>query len=155
MSLMRDAGLTPRIDPAGNIFALLHSSTNEQAAQPANLPILVGSHIDSVPNGGNFDGDLGSLAAIEAVRTLTSTGVRTRHPLEVVVWAEEEGAAYGRSLSGSRAVVGEFPSSELALVVDGVAKADAIRALQVGQRWRSGRPHWGHSAGTSPSESSK
>ena len=129
MSLMRDAGLTPRIDPAGNIFGRLQSSTNPQPRQPASLPILVGSHIDSVPNGGNFDGDLGSLAAIEAVRTLTAAGVRTRHPLEVVVWAEEEGAAYGRSLSGSRAVAGEFPSSELALVVDGVAKADAIRRI--------------------------
>jgi N-carbamoyl-L-amino-acid hydrolase len=129
MSLMRDAGLAPRIDPAGNIFARLQSSTNEPARQPANLPILVGSHIDSVPNGGNFDGDLGSLAAIEAVRMLTSTGVRTRHPLEVVVWAEEEGAAYGRSLSGSRAVVGELPSSELELVVDGVTKGDAIRRI--------------------------
>jgi N-carbamoyl-L-amino-acid hydrolase len=126
MSLMRDAGLTPRIDPAGNIFARLQSPTNDQ---PDNQPILVGSHIDSVPNGGNFDGDLGSLAAIEAVRLVQAAGVRTRHPLEVVVWAEEEGAAYGRSLSGSRAVAGDFPSSELALVVDGVAKSDAIRRI--------------------------
>jgi beta-ureidopropionase / N-carbamoyl-L-amino-acid hydrolase len=128
-SLMRDAGLTPRIDPAGNIFARLQASSNGQPRQPDNLPILVGSHIDSVPNGGNFDGDLGSLAAIEAVRALAAAGARTRHPLEVVVWAEEEGAAFGRSLSGSRAVAGDFPSSELALVVDGVAKADAIRRI--------------------------
>jgi N-carbamoyl-L-amino-acid hydrolase len=126
MSLMRETGLTPRVDPAGNIFAA--------AAQPSTdgdreRPILFGSHIDSVPSGGNFDGDLGSLAAIEVVRTLKTAGVRTRHPLEVVVWAEEEGSAYGRSLSGSRAFAGQFPAEELALVVNGVTKADAIRRI--------------------------
>ena len=61
---MRAAGLEPRIDTAANIFAT-------RAGTDATLkPILFGSHIDSVPSGGNFDGDLGSLAAIEAVRTL-------------------------------------------------------------------------------------
>jgi N-carbamoyl-L-amino-acid hydrolase len=82
-----------------------------------------------VPSGGNFDGDLGSLAAIEVVRTLRKAGVRMRHPLEVVVWAEEEGAAYGRSLSGSRAVAGQFPADELALSVNGITKGDAIRRI--------------------------
>jgi N-carbamoyl-L-amino-acid hydrolase len=124
MSLMRDAGLTPRVDQAGNIFGRADGATDPTAG-----PILFGSHIDSVPDGGNFDGDLGSLAAIEALRALRAGGTRTRHPLEVVVWAEEEGAAYGRSLSGSRAVVGEFPASELDLVVGGVSKADAIRRI--------------------------
>jgi beta-ureidopropionase / N-carbamoyl-L-amino-acid hydrolase len=125
MSLMREAGLSPRVDPAGNIFG------SSPAAQPPSTarPILFGSHIDSVPSGGNFDGDLGSLAAIEVVRALRAAGVRTQHPLEVVVWAEEEGAAYGRSLSGSRAVVGQFPADELALSVSGVTKADAIRRI--------------------------
>jgi N-carbamoyl-L-amino-acid hydrolase len=125
MSLMREAGLTPRVDPAGNIFA----SVSGPAPTGSERPILFGSHIDSVPSGGNFDGDLGSLAAIEAVRTLDAAGVRTGHPLEVVVWAEEEGSAYGRSLSGSRAVAGQFPAEELSLVVNGVAKADGIRRI--------------------------
>ncbi|MGH9315251.1 MAG: Zn-dependent hydrolase [Vicinamibacterales bacterium] len=128
MSLMREAGLFPYVDPAGNIFASV-SRTRDSIVRGSDRPILFGSHIDSVPSGGNFDGDLGSLAAIEAVRTLHAAGVRTRHPLEVVVWAEEEGSAYGRSLSGSRAVAGEFPWSELDLVVNGVSKADAIRRI--------------------------
>jgi N-carbamoyl-L-amino-acid hydrolase len=125
MSLMRDAGLTPRIDPAGNILA----RSARSPGRASRAPILFGSHIDSVPSGGNFDGDLGSLAAIEAVRVLHEAGIVTRHPLEVVVWAEEEGAAYGRSLSGSRAADGELPSSELDLVVNGVRKAEAIRSI--------------------------
>ena len=86
MDLMRAAGLEPRIDAAGNIFG-------RRAGQRRALkPILFGSHIDSVPSGGNFDGDLGSLSAIEVVRTLKDRGVTTRHPLEIVVWSNEEGA---------------------------------------------------------------
>jgi beta-ureidopropionase / N-carbamoyl-L-amino-acid hydrolase len=126
MSLMREAGLTTRIDPAGNIFGASRAATSDGGAA---RPILFGSHIDSVPSGGNFDGDLGSLAAIEAVRTLNAAGVRTTHPLEVVVWAEEEGSAYGRSLSGSRAMAGLFPAEELDLVVNGIKKADAIKRI--------------------------
>jgi beta-ureidopropionase / N-carbamoyl-L-amino-acid hydrolase len=127
MSLMREAGLTTRVDPAGNIFgAFRPSGTNDRGSA---RPILFGSHIDSVPSGGNFDGDLGSLAAIEVVRTLNAAGVRTRHPLEVVVWAEEEGSAYGRSLSGSRAMAGQFPSEELDLVVNGIKKAEGITRI--------------------------
>ncbi len=85
MDLMRGAGLTPRIDPACNIFAA-------RAGAPAGArPILIGSHIDSVPGGGNFDGALGSLAAIEAARAIGASGLTTRHPVEVVVWAHEEG----------------------------------------------------------------
>ena len=90
MDLMRAAGLEPRIDAAGNIFARRNGS------DAALGPILFGSHIDSVPSGGNFDGDLGSLAAIEAVRRLGEARVTTRHPLEMVVWAHEEGGAFGR-----------------------------------------------------------
>jgi N-carbamoyl-L-amino-acid hydrolase len=83
--LMEAAGLKPRVDAAGNIFA-------RGAGSDASLaPVLFGSHIDSVPNGGNFDGDLGSLAAIEVIQTLHEAGVTTRRPLEIVVWANEEG----------------------------------------------------------------
>jgi len=127
VSLMREAGLTSRVDPAGNIFGT--SRPSDAGGRGSERPILFGSHIDSVPSGGNFDGDLGSLAAIEVVRTLRAAGVQTRHPLEVVVWAEEEGSAYGRSLSGSRAMAGQFPADELELTVNGVKKADAIRRI--------------------------
>jgi len=74
MGLMREAGLEVRVDPAGNIFG--------RRAGSANLPVLLfGSHVDSVPHGGNFDGDVGSLGAIEVVRALNEQKVKTWHGL--------------------------------------------------------------------------
>jgi N-carbamoyl-L-amino-acid hydrolase len=106
IGLMRDAGLEVRIDPAGNIFG--------RRAGSENLPvILFGSHIDSVPRGGNFDGDVGSMGAIEAVRAMNDRGVRTRHPLEVVIWTNEEGHHFGRGLFGSSAAAGLLPPEVL------------------------------------------
>src|SRR5438034_1307617 len=78
MKLLEAAGLKPRIDPAGNILARRDGSDNGLA------PVLFGSHTDSVPNGGNFDGDLGSLAAIEVIQTLNEARITTRRPLEIV-----------------------------------------------------------------------
>ena len=77
----------------------------------ARKPILFGSHIDSVPEGGNYDGDVGSLSAIEVAKTLQENGTQTRHPLEVVIFQNEEGG-----LVGSRAISGELEAKELALV---------------------------------------
>jgi N-carbamoyl-L-amino-acid hydrolase len=97
--LMREAGLDVRVDPAGNLFG--------RRAGSANLPvILFGSHIDSVPRGGHFDGNVGSLGAIEVIRAMNEHGVRTRHPLEVVVWTNEEGHHFGKGLFGSSAAAG-------------------------------------------------
>lgn len=79
MSLMREAGLEPRIDAAGNIFA------RREGRDRTAAPILFGSHIDSVPQGGNFDGDLGSLSAVEAIEVLRARGHVTRRALEIVV----------------------------------------------------------------------
>lgn len=103
MDLMRAAGLNPRVDAAGNIFG------TRAGSQPSLKPILFGSHVDSVPEGGNFDGNVGSLAAIEVAQSLGEQNVRTRHPLEVAVWANEEGGLYG-----SRAVSGQLTTPELA-----------------------------------------
>ena len=89
MQLMRDAGLEPQIDTAGNIHGV------RQGSRPGSKPIMFGSHIDSVPNGGNFDGELGSLAAIEVIRALRDAKIQTHHPLEVVVWSNEEGGTIG------------------------------------------------------------
>lgn len=90
---MKQAGLTPRIDTAGNIFARVRGSN-------ATLkPILIGSHIDSVPDGGNFDGAYGSFSAIEVARTLLEKRITTRHPIDVVVWQNEEGGTFGSKLA--------------------------------------------------------
>ena len=85
MDLMRSAGLEPRVDAAGNI------TTVRKGSEPMLKPILFGSHIDSVPGGGNFDGDLGSMAAIEVMHTLMDHNVSTRHPLQMYIWQNEEG----------------------------------------------------------------
>jgi len=123
LGLMGTAGLAPRIDAAGNIFGA------RAGTDPSLPPILFGSHIDSVPSGGNFDGDLGSLSALGAMEALAAAGVRTRHPLEMVVWAHEEGVAFGRALACSRIVAGDFKPADLDEVWNGMRRADAIRRI--------------------------
>ncbi len=99
MELMKDAGLQVRVDAAGNIFG--HRDGSEK------LPvILFGSHIDSVLHGGNFDGDVGSMSAIEVLRSLGAAKVKTRHPLEAVVWTNEEGNHFGVGTMGSGIAAG-------------------------------------------------
>src|SRR5256886_14930057 len=105
MGLMRAAKLDVSIDAAGNLIG-------KRAGSDPNLkPILFGSHIDSVPEGGNYDGDVGSLGAIEVAQTLAENNFFTRHPLEVVIFQNEEGG-----LIGSRAMDGELTERELDLV---------------------------------------
>jgi len=99
IGLMKDAGLSIRIDPAGNIFGYRDGSQK--------LPvILFGSHIDSVVHGGNYDGDVGSLGAIEVIRALNESSTKTRHPLEVVIWTNEEGNHFGIGTLGSGVAAG-------------------------------------------------
>src|SRR5215467_11219898 len=75
MGLIREAGATPRVDAAGNIRARREGTVAGLKA------IVIGSHIDSVPGGGNFDGDVGSLGAVEVLRTLNAAKAPLRHPL--------------------------------------------------------------------------
>ena len=103
--LMRAARLDPHIDAAGNIIG------RRAGRDPRLPPLLFGSHIDSVPDGGNYDGDVGSLGAIEVAQTLAENAVATRHPLEVIVFQNEEGG-----LIGSRALSGDLTARELDLV---------------------------------------
>ena len=93
LDLFRQAGLQPRVDAAGNIVGRL------DGAEPALPPIVIGSHVDSVTDGGNFDGPVGSFGAIEVARTLRTQQVRLRHPVEVVVWQNEEGGTIGSKLA--------------------------------------------------------
>ncbi len=113
MGLMRAAGLDPHIDTAGNI------SATRPGTDPSLSPILFGSHIDSVPGGGNFDGDLGSMAAIEVMHTLQDHSVKTRHPLRMYIWQNEEGG-----LIGSHAAYGDAP--DLARQFNGITLADGL-----------------------------
>ena len=104
MGLMREAGLRTEIDVAGNIIG------RRAGTDATRKPILFGSHIDSVPEGGNYDGDVGSMGALEAVRVLEENHVATRHPLEMVIFQNEEGG-----VAGSRAMIGEVKEKDLAL----------------------------------------
>ena len=105
VGLMRAAKLDVSIDAAGNLIGRRAGSDNQLR------PILFGSHIDSVPEGGNYDGDVGSLGAIEVAQTLAEKNIVTQHPLEVVIFQNEEGG-----LIGSRAMDGELTERELDLV---------------------------------------
>ena len=102
LDFFRAAGLEPRIDAAGNILGRLPGTS------PSLPPILIGSHIDSVTDGGNFDGPVGSFGAIEVTRSLRDQNIRLRHPLEVVVFQNEEGGTIG-----SKAMIGALPESDL------------------------------------------
>jgi N-carbamoyl-L-amino-acid hydrolase len=102
LDLFREAGLNPRIDTAGNIFGRL------DGADRSLKPILIGSHVDSVTDGGNFDGPLGSFGAIEVARSLREQNVRLRHPLHTVVWSNEEGGTVG-----SRCAIGHVTPADL------------------------------------------
>src|SRR5688572_22866706 len=117
--LMQDAGLEVRIDTAGNILG-------RRAGTDSKLPpIMIGSHIDSVPGGGNYDGDVGSLGAIEVAQTLKERGVRLKHPLEVVVFADEEGGTVG-----SMAMAGHLEPDALDIKShSGKTIRDGIRAI--------------------------
>lgn len=94
MSLMKQAGLEVRIDPAGNIVG------SRPGSDPSLKPLLIGSHIDSVPEGGNYDGDVGSLSAIEVAQILKEKNIKLRHPLEVIIFQNEEGGTVGSQAIG-------------------------------------------------------
>lgn len=93
LDLFREAGLAPRIDAAGNIFGRLSGT------DPSLPSILIGSHVDSVTDGGNFDGPVGSFGAIEVARSLREQQVRLRRSVDVVVWQNEEGGTIGSKLA--------------------------------------------------------
>ena len=107
MELMAQAGLQVRMDAAGNIIG-------RRDGTDRNAPVIaLGSHVDTVPSGGKYDGALGVLAAIEAARTLDDHGISTRHPLEVLVFSNEEGTTFNRWLLGSRAMAGTWDQDDL------------------------------------------
>ncbi len=116
ISLMRQAGLEIRIDPAGNIIGRKEGTT------PGLPAIALGSHTDTVPSGGKYDGALGVMGAIECVQALADANVALRHPVETLVFTNEEGTRFHRWLIGSRAMAGMLePEDFTAVDDDGVA----------------------------------
>ncbi len=107
-----EAGCRVRVDSVGNIFA---RRAGRRGAVPA---VAAGSHLDSQPAAGRFDGALGVLAALEVVRTLNDHGVVTELPLELVSWTNEEGCRFAPSMMGSGVFTGRFDAARMAAIAD-------------------------------------
>ena len=106
------AGLTVRADAMGNMFA------RRPGRDPARLPVLMGSHLDSQPSGGKFDGALGVLAGLEVMRTLDDLGITTEAPVELVNWTDEEGSRFGSAMMGSGVWAGVFDQAATEAMAD-------------------------------------
>ncbi|MBY6270310.1 Zn-dependent hydrolase, partial [Parageobacillus thermoglucosidasius] len=106
-SYMKEAGLAVYEDAVGNLIGRKEGKEKDAPA------VLVGSHIDSVYNGGMFDGPLGVLAAVEVLQTMSERGVKTKHPIEVVAFTDEEGARFSYGMIGSRGMAGTLSEEEL------------------------------------------
>ncbi len=111
IQLLQDRKLKVTVDPIGNIFA------RRKGKDEAKPPILLGSHIDSVPNGGKYDGMLGVLVALEIIEMLDEHQVETNHPIELVSFTAEEPNPYGLSTLGSRTLTGKLRYEDLIGVV--------------------------------------
>lgn len=108
----QEAGCTVRVDRMGNIFARRPGRDDSLA------PVIAGSHLDTQPTGGKFDGVYGVLAALEVVRSLNDDGVTTETPVEVVVWTNEEGARFSPAMIGSGVWAGEFDIDDAHAIAD-------------------------------------
>lgn len=95
-------GMTMGLDKLGNMFA---RREGEDSSLP---PVMVGSHLDTQPTGGKYDGVLGVLAGLEIIRTLNDTGIKTKHPIEVVNWTNEEGARFSPPMMASSVFAGMY-----------------------------------------------
>jgi N-carbamoyl-L-amino-acid hydrolase len=98
---MRQAGLRVTVDQMGNIFG-------ERGGEPGRAPVMMGSHVDSVPTGGKYDGQLGVLCALEVIRTLNDQRTRTRHPVTLVIFTNEEGARFQPAMIASGVMAGKI-----------------------------------------------
>jgi beta-ureidopropionase / N-carbamoyl-L-amino-acid hydrolase len=98
---MREAGLRVSVDQMGNIFG-------ERAGSELLPPVMMGSHVDSVPTGGKYDGQLGVLCALEAIRSLNDARIRTRHPVTLVIFTNEEGARFQPAMIASGVMAGKI-----------------------------------------------
>ena len=121
----RDAGLTVRVDQVGNIIA------RRAGVDESRSPIMTGSHLDTQPLGGRFDGSYGVLAGLEVVRTLNDAGVDTLAPIDIVNWTDEEGVRFGAGTIGSRVFSGRYRLDEALGKVDadGVTVGEALTRI--------------------------
>jgi beta-ureidopropionase / N-carbamoyl-L-amino-acid hydrolase len=121
----RDAGLTVRWDAVGNIFA------RRPGSDPLAAPVVMGSHLDSQPSGGKFDGAYGVMAGLEVVRTLNDRRIATRAPIEVASWTNEEGSRFVPVMMGSGVFAGAFRVEHVLAAedTDGISAGQALKDI--------------------------
>ncbi|MDM5206740.1 Zn-dependent hydrolase [Cytobacillus kochii] len=122
--VMRDYGLTVSEDGVGNIFGKLAGEVNGPS-------VLIGSHFDSVPHGGDYDGPAGVIAGLEVAKLFQENGIKPKYPLEVVALVEEEGSRFGGGLMGSRSITGKLTDQTFRELADsqGVSTVEAMKSI--------------------------
>jgi beta-ureidopropionase / N-carbamoyl-L-amino-acid hydrolase len=135
----REAGCTVTVDRMGNIFA------RRQGRNSSLPPVITGSHIDSQPTGGRFDGIYGVMAALEVVRTLNELGLATEAPVDIVSWTNEEGSRFSPCMLGSGVFAGVFPLTFGHGVRDAEGRTVGEELARIG--YRGDRPETGHPVG--------
>jgi len=119
------AGMSIRVDAIGNIFA------RRPGTDDSLPPVMTGSHLDTQPSGGKFDGAYGVLAGLEVVRRLNELGIRTRAPIEVAAWTNEEGSRFVPTMMGSGVFTAVYAAEKMHAQkdVDGISVGDALNAI--------------------------
>lgn len=119
---MIEAGMIVREDAAGNLIG------SYEGQEPSAPVVVTGSHIDTVAQGGKFDGALGVLSAIEAVQSMHEQGIQPKHTIEVIAFSDEEGSRFGFGMIGSRALAGTLKQEDLTYQDEqGISIAEAMR----------------------------
>jgi len=124
----REAGMSVTVDQIGNVFM------RRAGSNPALPPVVAGSHIDTQPTGGKFDGNYGVLAALEVVRTLNDHGIRTAAPIEVAFWTNEEGSRFVPVMMGSGVFCGAFSLEHAYAAKDVDGKSVGEELARIGYR---------------------
>jgi N-carbamoyl-L-amino-acid hydrolase len=121
---MREAGLSITVDQMGNIFG-------QRAGDPGLPPVMMGSHVDSVPTGGRYDGQLGVLCGLEVIRSLDDAKVRTRHPVTLAIFTNEEGARFQPAMIASGVMAGKIALEDAynARDKDGIRLVDELERI--------------------------
>jgi len=124
----REAGLEVRVDSIGNIFG------RREGSERSAPPVVMGSHLDSQPSGGKFDGAYGVMAGLEVMRALNDAGAKTHAPLEVASWTNEEGSRFVPTIMGSGVFTGVYRLEDILKHrdADGITVGEALKAIGYG-----------------------
>ncbi len=122
---LREAGCSVQTDAIGNVYAI------RPGTDPSARAVAMGSHVDTQPNGGRFDGNYGVLAGLEIVRTLNDAGIATKRPIAVAIWTNEEGTRFQPVMMGSGVFAGAFTAEHCRAQkdADGITVGEALASI--------------------------